>query len=191
MSVRHPLLVCLNLQRRHVDRRSRFFVPRAPLVLPAIVACMGWARRRDLRVVHVHSLDAQGQGRRPIAGCEPKTSESLIFKRHSSFFLHEEFALGGSFHCSSALVVGFTSDRDCMAAAYDAERSGARVVFVEDAIGASRLGGHAPHLVDAVVAAMLGELAGLVHSSELLAHELAQAFQPAAQLDYGRGSDGN
>ena len=173
-----PILVCLNLQRRHTNQTSRHYVPRAPHVLPAIVACLGWARRRRLTIVHVHSGDIEGSDCLPIAGCEPKPSEILLFKRGRSFFDHAEFGLHGALRGRRAIVIGFTSGSDCIAAAHDAGRHGAGVLFVEDAISSNVIAGHSPQAVDDILSAVLSEFANLTRLDELLAHELSPIDRP-------------
>ncbi len=164
-----PVLVCLNLQRAYIDPADPCFAPRADTALIHAGACLAWARRQNLSVWHVQT---SGDGPRfaPIPGFEPNPSEPVLRKRASSLFDSTDLARARP-PLRYAIVLGFTAARDCLASAVDAERSGAQLVFVSDAIASSALTHHAPELVDSVLTALLGEWAVMVTTAELLRRE--------------------
>lgn len=173
-----PLLICLNLQRRHIDAHSRLYVPRAFEVISCIHSCLAWARRTSIPLIYIHTQSADCAGN-PIAGCEPRSSEAVFFKRSASFLQSAEFIRDRDLQALDAFVVGFTTGRDCIAAAADAERLGARLLFVSDAIASSSIGDHDASVLDSVLSSVLGEFAALVPSSNLLALEVGQAGSAA------------
>ena len=176
-----PALICLNLQRNYLDPSSPQFVPRAAHALVHAQSCLGWARRRELPILHVHTLHggASTPGSKPISGCEPLSTEALVFKRSRSFFDSVEFAKGvGRARYGDAFVLGFTGIRDCVAAAVDARRSGWRLVFVRDAIASEGLPPHDPTVVDAVLSAVLCELSGCANAADLIGRDV-----PASMIE--------
>lgn len=166
-----PMLVCLNLQRGYITPQSTRFLPRAREVLVQIQACLAWARRQGTPVIHVHTIGecgAQGDQHASIAGLEPLLSEPLIFKRTASFLESRELPRAGVTpqNCD-ALVLGFTGIRDCVAAAVDADRVGARLIFICDAIASPDVAPHPAADIDTILQAVLGQFAGLTTTREL------------------------
>ena len=167
-----PMLVCLNLQAAYLDPRGESFAPRAFATLAQAQACLQWARGQELPVVHVHTRAGLGRpAAPPIPGFEPRLSEPLVMKRSASIFDSDELERVRP-RLEEAIVIGFSGLRDCVAAAIDAERAGARLVFVSDAIASTRLADHEPNLVDAFVAALISEWAPLVTTENLLRRDL-------------------
>lgn len=147
-----PILICLNLQSARAERASEFYVPRVFDVLPSVQACIGWARRFSLPIIHIHT---HGHGA-PLPGCEPRPSEPLFFKRERSLFAAPEVQRHFEvFDSACAFVVGFASEVDGLAAACDAERARIDLAFVIDAIASSLKSGHEAVVADSVIASAL------------------------------------
>ena len=169
--VRRPLLLCLNLQRCYMDPSSPLFVPRAAHVAINSQSCLSWARRVALPIVHVHNVIG-GERPKPIAGCGPLSSEPLICKNTAAFFEGEEFRrLVFTDANQDAIVLGFTGIGDCLRLAIAAERHGARLIFVADAIGSPQIGAHDPLMLDDVVRTVLEQFGGSIRTSEILTLE--------------------
>lgn len=174
MTGRTPAFVCLNLQRDAVGPGARQ-PPRARQVLANAQACLAWARRFELRVVHVFSR-RRCETAAPIPGFHANANEVLAFKTSSSMFDNED-VVNVLRRARAAFVLGFMGHDDCLAAAFDAPKSEVRLIFVTDAIASPGLGGQSGEAIDAVIAAVLGELAGKITTTELLAREI-QTFAP-------------
>jgi len=162
-----PLFVCLNLQRAFVDPSSEVFAPRAPHALLHARTCLAWARERELAVVHAYTVLGPGGHSAPIPGFEPKPSELIVYKRTASLFGSVEIERAG-IDVRDAFLVGFTGARDCVATAVDAERMGARVVFVTDAIASPAVGELDPFTSDTVTASILGQFGGRIATMDLI-----------------------
>lgn len=183
-----PVLICLNLQRRYAKPGTRWHVPRIASVIGPIQTSMAWARRRGMNLLHVHTIAGADE---PIGGCEPRVDEPVYFKTGASFFQSREFAKHRSGSGLRAFLVGFTSSRDCLAAANDAERLGARLVFITDAMASTRLRDFAPETVDDVVAALLGEAAVATTIADLLAREPDFCPYQSLGASWGALTNGN
>jgi len=176
MIVKHagaPVLICLNLQCAYIDARDPCYAPRSVEALVHASACLSWARRQSIKVWHVHTRDEGARGA-PISGFEPRPDEPLFFKQSWSLFDSAELARAHP-PLRDAFVIGFTAAKDCVAAAIDAERAGARLIFVTDAIASSSLADQPAELVDNVMAALLAEWAVGVNTAELLRREPRRA----------------
>lgn len=176
-----PGLMCLNLQADILQPGARF-MPRAENVLANAHACLGWARRHELTVIHVFSSTSSRQAPTPIPGFQARPSEIIAFKRSLSIFDGDDVVRAIT-QCGNLFVLGFAGFEDCLAAAFDAPRHGARLAFVIDAISSPAFTRHAPEVVDAIVGDMLGALAGKITTSELLARE-AHAFVHGAPAPF-------
>ncbi len=168
---RNPLMLCLNLQRCHMDPASALYVPRAAHVSINAQSCMSWARRTGIPVAHVHGA-MEGLHSKPISGCRPLSREPLFHKNGQSFFESEEF-LRSVFTDSgrNIMVLGFTGIADCMRLAISSERHGGRLLFVADAIGTPQIRSLDPQLLDEVVTTVLEQFGGSVMTSEILTLE--------------------
>lgn len=163
--------MCLNLQETHLNSAHPLFVPSADRVLTRAQRCLKWARGFGLRIVHVHTIRAGDRAlcpSPPIPGFEPRASEAVIQKHAHSFFSSAEFArLEGA--ARDIIALGFTTTQDCLAAAIDADRVGARLAFVSDAIASTAMAPFGAEIVDAIALGVLAQFAGQVSSEELIA----------------------
>lgn len=164
-------LICLNLQRGYISRDNELFAPEAPRALINAQACLRWARGAGLAVVHVHTLDRFDERARgaPIDGYEPLPSEPLLFKRGASLFTSDECGYVGLADLAGALVLGFSGAFDCLATAVDAERLGARLVFVADAIASPRRDLRAGDEAMAGLGDILANFAAVTTTNQVLA----------------------
>jgi hypothetical protein len=162
-----PLFICLNLQRAFLDPASEVFVPRGAHALLHARSCLAWARERELSVLHAFTTFGPGPCNAPIAGFEPKPSETIIYKRTASLFGSVEIERA-SVELRDAFLVGFTGARDCVATAVDAERIGARLVFVTDAIASPAFGEMDPSMSDTITASILGQFGGRIATMDLV-----------------------
>lgn len=164
-----PSLLCLNLQRDFLEPSGRF-IPRAYHTLPNALSCLSWARRLSLQVTHILTRSDTLASPRPIQGFHPRPDEIVATKSTASLFdaqhVAETLAARGG-----AFVVGFSGDRDCLAAAFDAQRYGVRLMFVTDAIASSAFSQQAPEQSDALVGEMLSRLAAATTTIDLLQRE--------------------
>lgn len=163
--------MCLNLQETHLNSAHPLFVPSADRVLTRAQRCLKWARTLGLRIVHVHTIRADDKAVRPsppIPGFEPRASEAVILKHAYSFFSSTDFARLES-KARDIVALGFTTSQDCLAAAFDADRAGARLLFVSDAIASTAMAPFGAEIVDAIALGVLAQFAGQVSSEELIA----------------------
>lgn len=161
-----PVLVCLNLQRPYVDPSSPCYAPRGAEALINAGACVAWARRQLIPVWHVHTHNL-GSRSAPIPGFEPRPNEKLLTKRSWSLFDSADIAQASP-ALEHAFVVGFTASRDCLATAIDAERAGAKLVFVTDAIASARISAQPIEIFEEVLSSLLGDWAHSVTTASLL-----------------------
>lgn len=164
-----PVLICLNLQRAYTDPFDGRYAPRHASTLIHAGACLSWARRQGLGIWHVHTSGRDASSA-PIPGFEPRPDEPLLLKGSWSLFGSTEVQRMRP-PLRHAFILGFAAARDCVAAAVEAERCNAQLVFVIDAIASSALPDQPPDTVDAVVGAILDEWAIGVTTAELLRRE--------------------
>jgi len=169
---RRPRLICLNLQRDRLSADSAT----APWILAALAnaqACIGWARRAELPVIHILSTSPSMPERdvTPLPGFEARSEEVLLFKNATSIFESDacERAFAGA---PGAFVVGLGGDGDCIVSAVDAGRKQTRLAFVVDAIASPRLAHHDAGIAEAIIAELLCGLSAATTTAELLAREL-------------------
>lgn len=168
-----PLLVCINLQRVHLEPAHPLFVPSADVVLANIRRCLDWARRRGVPVAHVHTVRPSVPGdlewSPAIVGFEPLAIETVLQKRSPSFFDSDEFSRSSRFRdLRDVIVVGFTGSNDCLAAALDATRRRVRLAFLQDAIGSPDLPPVSASLVDEAMRAVISQFATCLTTAQLV-----------------------
>lgn len=171
-----PALICLNFQRWAFSSPHRSHLHAG--MLGRARTCMDWARRQMLPLIHVHSLRPGGLrelGQGALPGFEPLPTEILAFKRSASLFQSRELASAGPLR--DALVIGFTAARDCVAAAVDAQRMGARLMFVADAIASPDITDLEPS-ADRGIQAVLEQFAALVTTNELIGYGVEFSREP-------------
>lgn len=161
-----PVLLCLNLHCAYIDPADLRYAPRGLDIISQAQACLSWARRQKVPVLHIHTNVQTHERLAPIPGCAPLPTEPVL--QTSGWSVFASFARRASGPPQDAFVLGFTGTQECVAAAVEAQQHRARIVFLTDAIASPRLSKHDPDVVDDVLAELLGQWGARLTTTDLL-----------------------
>jgi nicotinamidase-related amidase len=172
-----PCLLCVDLQQEYAAPGRPMYGTADEATIAACRAVLDHARRHDWSVVHsVLEYDGGLFGRggvhsRPVASLEPLSSEQVLVRDSLSVLAHpgaehSALAQGGEVH-----VIGFSLSHSLLSTVFDAASCGLRMTLVEDAVGATALGGMRRAQVTALAKRLLAPFANFTTSAAVLARQ--------------------